>query len=163
MIEGKHPKLVSEKDWLKVNDLMTNNHRLQTKNTNLEYIPLKVFMKCEKTGDPLTGYLVKKKGIWYYKSRSKGTKLNVNANKLNNTFAKHLKNYELRDGLEKPFKQLVTYAFSKYHSNKHFDLKQLSAQKKKVEDQLEKLEERFAIGEIGQDIYQNTLKNLVMS
>ena len=154
VIEGKHPKLVSEKDWLKVNDLMTNNHRLQTKNTNLEHIPLKVFMKCEKTGDPLTGYLVKKKGIWYYKSRSKGTKLNVNANKLNNTFAEHLKNYELRDGLEKPFKQLVTYAFSKYHSNKHFDLKQLSAQKKKVETQLEKLEERFAIGEIGQDLYQ---------
>jgi iron-sulfur cluster repair protein YtfE (RIC family) len=75
-------------------------------------------------------------------------------NKLNNTFAEHLKNYELRDGLEKPFKQLVTYAFSKYHSNKHFDLKQLSAQKKKVETQLEKLEERFAIGEIGQDLYQ---------
>ena len=48
----------------------------------------------------------------------------------------------------------MTYAFSKYHSNKHFDLKQLSAQKKRVEDQLEKLEERFAIGEIGQDIYQ---------
>ena len=154
VIEGKHPKLVSEKDWLTVNDLMTNNHRLQTKNTNLEHIPLKVFMKCEKTGDPLTGYLVKKKGIWYYKSRSKGTKLNVNANKLNNTFAEHLKNYELRDGLEKPFKQLVSYAFSKYHSNKHFDLKQLSAQKKKVETQLEKLEERFAIGEIGQDLYQ---------
>ena len=33
-------------------------------------------------------------------------------------------------------------------------MKQLSAQKKKVEDQLEKLEERFAIGEIGQDLYQ---------
>ena len=33
-------------------------------------------------------------------------------------------------------------------------MKQLSAQKKKVETQLEKLEERFAIGEIGQDLYQ---------
>ena len=30
----------------------------------------------------------------------------------------------------------------------------MSAQKKKVEAQLEKLEERFAIGEIGQDLYQ---------
>ena len=60
----------------------------------------------------------------------------------------------LRNGLEKPFKQLESYAFSKYHSNKHFDLKQLSAQKNKVETQLEKLEERFVIGEIGQDLYQ---------
>ena len=45
----------------------------------------------------------------------------------------------------------MIYAFSKNHSNKDFDLKQLSAQKKKVETQLEKLEELFAIGEIGQD------------
>ena len=59
-----------------------------------------------------------------------------------------------RDGLEKPFKQLVSYAFSKYHSNKDFDLKQLTTQKKKAKTQLEKLEERFAIGKIGQDLYQ---------
>ena len=80
------------------------------------------------------------------------SKLNVNATKPNNTFAEHLKNYELRNGLEKPFKQLGSYTFSKYYSNKHFDLKQLSAQKKKVETQLEKLEERFVISEIGQDL-----------
>ena len=48
----------------------------------------------------------------------------------------------------------MTYAFSNYHYYKCFDLKQLSAQKKKVETQLEKLEEWFAIGEIGQDLYQ---------
>ena len=35
----------------------------------------------------------------------------------------------------------------------------MSAQKKKVETRLEKLEDRFAIGEIGQDLYQKyTLK-----
>ena len=47
--------------------------------------------------------------------------------------------------------EVSDFAFSKNHSNKDFDLKQLSAQKKKVETQLEKLEELFAIGEIGQD------------
>ena len=48
----------------------------------------------------------------------------------------------------------MTYAFSKYHCNKQFDLKQLSAQKKQAKTQLEKLEKRFVIGEIGQDLYQ---------
>ena len=52
------------------------------------------------------------------------------------------------------FPKGVTYPFSKYHSNKDFDLKQLTTQKKKAKTQLEKLEERFAIGEIGQDLYQ---------
>ena len=46
----------------------------------------------------------------------------------------------------------MTYAFSKYHSNKQFDLKQLSNQNKKIETKLLQLEERFVIGEIGQDL-----------
>jgi len=29
-------------------------------------------MKCHNTNDPLTEYIVKKKGVWYYKSRVKG-------------------------------------------------------------------------------------------
>tara|TARA_B100000767_G_C19560673_1_gene448905 strand:- start:21 stop:236 length:216 start_codon:yes stop_codon:yes gene_type:complete len=33
-------------------------------------------------------------------------------------------------------------------------LKQLTTQKNKIETQLEKLEERFAIGETGQNLYQ---------
>ena len=48
----------------------------------------------------------------------------------------------------------MIYAFSKYHSNKQFDLKQLSNQNKKIETKLLQLEERFVIGEIGQDLYQ---------
>ena len=48
----------------------------------------------------------------------------------------------------------MTNVFSKYHNNRHFDFKQLSNQKKKIEAQLEKLEERFTICEIGQDLYQ---------
>ncbi len=47
--------------------------------------------------------------------------------------------------------------------NKHFDLKQLTVQNKKVETQLEKLEEWFKIGEIGQDLYQKYTQNLMMS
>ena len=60
--------MISEKNWIKVQDIIESNYRGNTRNTNFEEIPLKVFMKCHNTNDPLTGYIVKKKGIWYYKS-----------------------------------------------------------------------------------------------
>ncbi|MBT7619451.1 MAG: recombinase family protein, partial [Flavobacteriales bacterium] len=121
VIDAKHPKIISEKNWIKVQDIIESNYRGNTRNTNFEEIPLKVFMKCHNTNDPLTGYIVKKKGIWYYKSRSKGTKLNINAKKLNTLFAEYLKQFELKKGLDKPFKQLVEHAFNQYQSNQQFD------------------------------------------
>jgi hypothetical protein len=154
VIDAKHPKMISEKNWIKVQDIIENNYRGQTRNTNFEEIPLKVFMKCHNTNDPLTGYIVKKKGIWYYKSRSKGTKLNVNAKKLNTLFSEYLKQFELKKGLDKPFKQLVEHAFNQYQSNQQFDQSNLESRKRKLETQLDKIEERYAIGEIGADLYQ---------
>jgi len=154
VIDAKHPKLISEKNWIKVQDIIENNYRGQTKNTYFEEIPLKVFMKCHNTNDPLTGYIVKKKGIWYYKSRSKGTKLNINAKKLNTLFSEYLKQFELKKGLDKPFKQLVEHAFNQYQSNQQFDQSNLESRKSKLETQLDKIEERYAIGEIGADLYQ---------
>ena len=154
VIDAKHPKLISEKNWIKVQYIIENNYRGQTKNTYFEEIPLKVFMKCHNTNDPLTGYIVKKKGIWYYKSRSKGTKLNINAKKLNTLFSEYLKQFELKKGLDKPFKQLVEHAFNQYHSNQQFDQSNLESRKSKLETQIDKIEERYAIGEISADLYQ---------
>ena len=54
VIDAKHPKLISEKNWIKVQDIIENNYRGQTKNTYFEEIPLKVFMKCHNTNDPLS-------------------------------------------------------------------------------------------------------------
>jgi site-specific DNA recombinase len=158
VVDGKHPKIISEKNWLRVQDIIDNKYRTQTKNTYFEEIPLKVFMKCHKTNDPLTGYIVKKKGIWYYKSRSKGTKLNVNAKKLNLLFADYLKQFELKKELDKPFKQLVEYAFTKYQSNNKFDTQNLESKNQQIKVNFQKLEERYAIGEIDSDLYQKYAK-----
>ena len=158
VIDAKHPKMINEKNWIKVQDIIESNYRGNTRNTNFEEIPLKVFMKCHNTNDPLTGYIVKKKGIWYYKSRSKGTKLNVNAKKLNTLFSEYLKQFELKKGLDKPFKQLVEHAFNQYQSNQQFDQSNLESRKRKLETQLDKIEERYAIGEIGADLYQKYTK-----
>ena len=54
VIDAKHPKLISEKNWIKVQYIIENNYRGQTKNTYFEEIPLKVFMKCHNTNDPLS-------------------------------------------------------------------------------------------------------------
>jgi len=51
-------------------------------------------MKNVKNETPLTGYLNKKKKIFYYKSRNTGSNVSINAKKLNNLFRDFLTRFE---------------------------------------------------------------------
>ena len=48
----------------------------------------------------------------------------------------------------------MEHAFNQYQSNQQFDQSNLESRKSKLETQLDKIEERYAIGEIGADLYQ---------
>ena len=70
VIEGTHPKLVSPEIFMLVNNLHQEMpgtgvpHKKEGNN-----LPLKVFVKCGNCGEPFTGYIVKKKNLYYYKCR----------------------------------------------------------------------------------------------
>jgi site-specific DNA recombinase len=80
-----------------------------TINKEVEELPLKVFMKYDTTEYPFTGYLVHKKGIYYYKAREKGVRHNINAKFANNLFANELKKYELDKKYFGPFREIIKY------------------------------------------------------
>lgn len=60
----------------------------------------------------------KKKGIYYYKSRSKGTKVNLNAKKLNKLFAEKLGEYELKESLGGVFEQTLNHLYDAHISQR---------------------------------------------
>src|SRR5690606_35843502 len=49
-------------------------------------IPLKRYLRCEYCGEFLRGYIVQKKGIYYYKCNTKGCNCNRNAEHLHSHF-----------------------------------------------------------------------------
>ena len=149
-----HPPLISEADWWKVQDVINSNKRIQCSHQPTDMLPLKVFAKCYKSRDVFTGYLNKKKGIYYYKSRSKGTKVNVNAKKLNKLFSEKLGEYELKESLGDVFAQTVNHLYEKHYQTKNEEQAKIKKQQTELKKKIKSVEERFAVGEITQEIFK---------
>jgi hypothetical protein len=85
VVEGKHPKIVSKEDFIKINNIQSNHPKVHADGN--EELPLKRFVYCENCKAPLTGFLVKNKGLYYYKCRTKGCNCSKSAKKLHQSFA----------------------------------------------------------------------------
>jgi hypothetical protein len=84
IFRGKHPALIDEDTFLKANNISRENPRFGVKKIREKSeLPLKIFMKDVISGSPLTGYLNKKKKLFYYKSIKQGTYLSISAKILN--------------------------------------------------------------------------------
>lgn len=157
VIEGKHEVLISREIFLRVNNIVVKNknvtHPLTHRDTD-EHLPLKVFAKCSGCKTNMTGYIVKAKGLYYYKCRTTGCQNNVSAKKTHQKFVKLLSAFKI-DEQDAP---LIATAVESYYESILEESKQVNALEKRrvseINSKIEKLEERFAIGEIGKDLYE---------
>jgi site-specific DNA recombinase len=95
VVVGKHDPLISREIFLRVNNLQAQNAHGYTQVKDDEYLPLRHHIKCGSCNKPLTGYEMKKKGIYYYKCNTKGCCLNRNAGKMHELYQDLLKEYQL--------------------------------------------------------------------
>ena len=154
IIEGNHEQLVSKEIFLKVNNLLSSNAQGYKTNKTNDNLPLKQFLKCDDCGTPFTGYIVAKKGIYYYKCRKKGCKKNRNAEVLHDHFSELLKSFVIDPRFVPVIKKMMYSTFVKYNKDKLENQKLLESNLKKLKTKHDNLEERFAFGEIGKEIYQ---------
>ena len=64
MFEGKHEPLISKEVFLLANNIVQEKRAYKFEfDKDNENLPLKVFVKDEKCGVGMRGYLVKKKGL----------------------------------------------------------------------------------------------------
>ena len=151
VLEGKHEPIVSKADFLKIH----SRERIEIKEYEKDSIdlPLKHSVFCHVCKGPLTGFLVKKKGLYYYKCRTKGCNCSKSAIKLHDEFAEELSKYEIPKKFSEEMKLVMEYTFTELTkettSSTTVSKKKSSETKKKINI----LEERFALGEINQEIY----------
>nr|MDQ3073385.1 recombinase family protein [Bacteroidota bacterium] len=93
IVEGLHEPLVSQELFLRANGMLSKNNQKYKHKKENEALPLKRFVKCEECGTSFAGYLVKKKGLYYYKCNRKGCKCNKSAKELHGMFKDLLKRY----------------------------------------------------------------------
>ncbi len=151
-IIGKHPPLISRRKFAKINDLLYQNGKDYTKDDiNL---PLKRFIKAASCGTPYTGYLVKRKNLYYYKNNRRGSKENRSAKVMHQKFEALLKRFELKDKKHlEPLKEIMKYVFVYQHQEKLEELKVNEQKIVELQNKLEILEERFVFKEITDQQY----------
>ena len=152
VFEGKHKPLISQKDFLRLNQIELTMHPKEHKNEN-ENLPLRQFILCNECNKPLSGFEVKAKRIYYYKCRTNGCIGTKNANQLHEDFQKVLKQYELKPILIEVMKDVMTYVFSEVSKEDEADYKTIKTNLTQLKNKLDKIEERYAIGEISHEIY----------
>ena len=154
VIEGRHEPLISRELFLAVHSIRKEKrvHGF-VHNKGNDNLPLKVFAKCDKCGESLSGYLVKKKGLYYYKCSTKGCKVNRSAKAMHELFKNMLGAFQIGKeelGIVKAQleEQMAAFFQSKMNNSKALKVN-LNGLKKKMET----IEERFVMGEIDRNLY----------
>ena len=158
IVEGKHPALVSKEIFLKVNKLnKTEGYKWKKDDENF---PLKQFLKCAKCGKPYTGYLVKKKGLYYYKCNDNKCYCNRSAKILHNNFIDLLNNNSADVSHDAFYRKALEYIYNKEAASGNTIRETLSLKLTELREKLDKVEERFAYAEIDRDIYKKISEKL---
>ncbi len=154
VIEGRHEPLVSKELFLAVHNIRKENRSQGfVHDKDNDNLPLKVFTQCDKCKQALTGYLVKKKGLYYYKCSTKGCKVNRSAEAMHDLFRNLLKCFQI--GMEEF--EIIRFQLEEqmnvFFESRIKDTKILKSNLAEVKKKLEAIEERFVIGEIDRNLY----------
>ncbi len=152
MYKGHHPALISEELFLKANNVVSvNPHKGIAKKSRVPELPLKAFAKDEVSLSPFTGY--KQKGIYYYKTREKGTGVNVRADHLNRLFIGEMSKLEFKAQHMKKLEDLIARILQEKLSDKLQEQAEMKRRLTALLQKQEQLEVRFIEGEITRDLF----------
>ena len=149
LIKGKHPALIDEKTFLLVNQISKQNSRTGVpKKLSVDSLPLKVFMKDYETGSPFTGYHNKKKDLFYYKSRNKGTNVSIAAKKLNAAFEKIISSIDYNKKYKSALKHILENKLKQHFANNSIDEKLNKKRITEIKNKIEVAEEQLVLNKI---------------
>ncbi len=154
VIEGRHEPMVSKSVFLQVNEIILNNrsHPSTHKDTD-ENLPLKKFLVCGECETPMTGFLVKKKGLYYYKCRTTGCKHTMSAKKLHEQFQSLLSMFQIDEENVEFAKAAVISYYDAYFEEVREERNSVRKKLADLETQLKTIKKRHALGEIDKEIY----------
>ena len=151
VIRGQQEQLVSEKIFLKVNDLLSQNHNGYEHRTDKEYAPLLGTLKCPVCGKNLTASestRMRKKynrHVGYYVCGHKGCKCNNAVKKVHAAFGNLLEGYALEGELEELLKLQLRKTFSVLNKRNKEDAACLRSNISKKQSEIEQVEMNYAL------------------
>ncbi|MEN9523723.1 MAG: hypothetical protein RL065_2100 [Bacteroidota bacterium] len=155
LVEGVNwEPVVSKEMFLKTNQILQAQYNKFDSHKEAEQIPLKRLVYCDKCYKAMTGYMVKKKGIYYYKCSTKGCCSNKSADKMNQEFEQLLKRFEIHPKYTALIETKLEAAISKVKNEQQEKATDHIKRKHQILEKMEQMEERYVTGEIKQDLYE---------
>lgn len=164
VVEGKHEPMVSKEVFFKINDIRiaSPKYGVPHKREN-EGVPLKVFLKCAECSEPLTGYIVKKKNLFYYKCRTVGCKCNKSAKEMHNLFLDELGKYQVKESVIEPIAWKLEqdyYETNKDNTEKEARFKNLLTE---LDNNTHGLEEKYYVKEeMTREVFDRLMGKLIV-
>ncbi len=155
LVDGKHEAMVSKELFLKVNNIVTGSTRYGVPhNLENENIPLKVFTRCKTCGTAFTGYLVKNRGLYYYKCRKNGCGSNTRADILHERFGWKLADFSVWQDAVNPLLNTLHYVYEKGIQGNQEREQTLKARLTEVTKKIDTIEEKhYVTGEMNKEAF----------
>ncbi|MBK6984345.1 MAG: recombinase family protein [Bacteroidetes bacterium] len=158
VVKGNHPPLISEELFLQVNRFEKGRETNSNKADN--NLPLKGFVRDYETNEVFTGYIVKSKGLYYYKVNKIGVGVNRSQKMMHKKFCELLSEFSSSSAYVAPLKRQLMLTWDLFNDNKVGEKISLAKKKKDIEDKIYSLEKRHALGDIDRDIFTKFTQNL---
>ena len=162
VVEGIHEKMITTETFMKVNEIVSGSTKygVPHKMENI-HLPLKVFVECSECNQPFTGYIVKKKNLYYYKCRTKGCKCNRSASSMHELFLSELERYQVKEELMEAVSMELENTYHELNKGREEAGKELTNRMAEVTRNMNKLEEKYFIHEeMGREIYERLRNKL---
>ncbi len=112
IIEGKHEKFITPEIFRKVNEMQSKYFHGFTWNMDNQKLLLKLFYMCDKCKTALRGYIIRAKGLHYYKCNTIGYGCNIRATVLEGKFEQELRKYSIPQEFVEMLKYQLTATFN---------------------------------------------------
>lgn len=151
LAKGNHPALISIELFKKINSYnKTDNYKINKAN---DFLPLKVFVKDADSGAPFTGYLAKKKGLYYYKVNKVGLKINRSAVLMHGKFSNLLLKFTIKKEFIEPLKTQILYTIENLTESKENEKRVISLKLNELDTNLREIRKNHALGKIDISVY----------
>ncbi|GAA0892577.1 recombinase family protein [Fulvivirga kasyanovii] len=161
IIAGNHEPVVSKKDFLLVNKRLRERTETYQGYKGDENLPLNKFIKSYECGTSYSGYCVKAKGIYYYKNNRKGSKENVSAKKMHESFAELLRRYQILPAVASEYEEVL---YSNINDVISIETTETKVQRERVDEigrKIKRLDDRYVLEEITREQRDEHVANFV--
>lgn len=168
IVSGKWEKMVSEKDFLTIQEILKGNPQGYTHEKDNKDRPLNGHIKCSICGSKMVGYEVKAKGLHYYKClKCNGVSINANSTQKSRAAGAHemyaelLESYSLKGLALEPFVEQLSRTFELLNETSDNNKQDYQKKLDECNANIKKLNKRWALGEIDKDTYEEVKTDLV--